>query len=303
MPAMKDTPSINDRSILTSDGTRIAYRVEGSGPALVLTNGLTTTTTFWKYLRPIWLRRHTVVTWDLPGHGASSPAATQASTSVEAQAQIVTSVMRAAEVERAFQIGWSTGTQVVLEVYRQFPERCLGLAMLLGPAEHVLDTARLPIAGKRIQALMQATPGALFAPICRVMAASMNTAAGHLSGRAFGLIGPAANDADVREMTQHIASVDPRSLRWLLLAIAANSGADVLAKLRVQLLIVSGDKDPFAPSDLVGVPMHRLAPGSELVRLAEGTHTALLEQPVVIGRAVESFIAHAMSGASRVNGR
>ena len=47
----------NDQSLLAPDGTRIAFRAVGSGPTLLLTNGLTTTSTFWKYLIPIWLER------------------------------------------------------------------------------------------------------------------------------------------------------------------------------------------------------------------------------------------------------
>jgi haloacetate dehalogenase len=74
--------SINDRELRAPDGTRIAYAIAGSGPALVLTNGLTTTTTFWKYLRPIWLQRHTIVTWDMPGHDNSGPAASDAGATI-----------------------------------------------------------------------------------------------------------------------------------------------------------------------------------------------------------------------------
>jgi pimeloyl-ACP methyl ester carboxylesterase len=114
----------NDRQLTLNDGTRIAYRVEGDGPPFVLTNGLTTTTTFWKYLRPIWSREHRVVTWDLPGHGRSGPAESAMTATIEAQPSIVRAVMNAVGIEHACQIGWSTGTQVVLELYRQFPQRC-----------------------------------------------------------------------------------------------------------------------------------------------------------------------------------
>ena len=41
----------NHLTVSAPDGTTIAYSVAGKGPALVLTNGLTTTSFFWKYLR------------------------------------------------------------------------------------------------------------------------------------------------------------------------------------------------------------------------------------------------------------
>ena len=64
----------------------------------------------------------------------------------------------------------------------------------------------------------------------------------------------------------------------------------MLSQLAVPLLILSGDRDPFAPSELVGVPLHRAAPGSQLLRLPNGTHTALLEEPQLIADTVEEFV-------------
>lgn len=122
----------SERTLIARDGTRIAYAVAGEGSAFVLTNGLTTTTSFWKYVRPIWLRNHTVITWDLPGHGRSGPAQSAATARVEAQPELMMGILDALAIERAVHIGWSTGCQLVLEAYRQFPERCSRLALLFG---------------------------------------------------------------------------------------------------------------------------------------------------------------------------
>jgi pimeloyl-ACP methyl ester carboxylesterase len=285
--------SINDCQLTTEDGTRIAYRVQGKGPALVLTNGLTTTTTFWKHLLPIWLERHTVITWDLPGHGRSGPALTPYSATVQAQPRFVADVMQAAGVERAFQIGWSTGSQIVLETYRQLPERCEGLVMLLGPAGRVLQTTRLPLGGDLIHQLLRSTPPGAFAGIFHVLARGMSAPGSHTLGRLLGLIGKNASAQDVQQMLQHIGTVDATTLQRMVCSAETHNARDVLPTLAVPLLIVAGDKDPFAPSELVGVPLHNLAPFSELLRLPEGTHTAMLEQPTLIAEAVERFITAA----------
>lgn len=282
--------SINDRFLTTADGTRIAYGVAGSGPALVLTNGLTTTTTFWDHLRPLWLRRHTVVTWDLPGHGRSGPAMSAQSARVHAQPRIVASVMRAAGVERAFQIGWSTGCQIVLETYRQVPERCEGLVALLGPAGHVLDTTKLPLGGGAIHGLARLTPSPVFNALYRLVGLGVAAPGSTALGRLLGLVGKNAADADVARVLGHIGTVHPTTLQRMLCSVQEHSAHDVLGTLGVPLLIVAGDKDPFAPSELVGVPMHLAAPQSELLRLPRGTHTALLEEVELIANAVERFI-------------
>ncbi|MFY0542183.1 hypothetical protein [Nannocystis pusilla] len=36
-----------DRTIVAADGTRVVYRREGEGPALLLCNGITTSRFFW----------------------------------------------------------------------------------------------------------------------------------------------------------------------------------------------------------------------------------------------------------------
>jgi pimeloyl-ACP methyl ester carboxylesterase len=284
---------LDERFLEVEDGTRVGFSVEGRGSALVLTNGLTTTTTFWKYVQPILVRRHTVIMWDLPGHGRSGPAGSELTGSVQGQPAIVARVMDAVGVRRAVQVGWSTGCQVVLEVCRRQPERCAGVALLFGPAEHVLQTTRLPVPGVVIEQLVRRLPDAAFALFCQGVSRAL-LAPGHLHvGRLMQLIGQHARADDVREFLGHIGRVDPRTLRILLLSLQKHSGLDVLKSLSVPLLIMAGDRDPFAPSELVGVPLHAAAPDSQLVRLADGTHTALLEEPELIAEALEALTARA----------
>jgi len=293
---------MNDRFLLADDGTRIAYGVAGSGPALVLTNGLTTTTTFWEYVRPIWLQRHTVITWDLPGHGQSGPAQSDATARLHYQPEIVARVMDAVGVRRAAQIGWSTGSQVVLELYRRYPERCVSLALLFGAAGRVLSTTQLPLAGKWIERLVRATPPAAFGLVHGALARAMRAPGSLALARKLTLVGEQARAQDVQRVIAHIGSVDPRTLRVMLLSSQEHTAHEVLSQLRVPLLILAGDQDPFAPSELVGVAMQRAAPGSELLRLPSGTHTALLEEPELIGRKVEEFVQRAFAAEGAAEG-
>jgi pimeloyl-ACP methyl ester carboxylesterase len=285
--------SINDRTLLCHDGTRIAYRVEGSGPALVLTNGLTTTTTFWKYVRPHWLRDHTVVTWDLPGHGNSGPAHSADSATVEAQPRFIAQVMRAAGIAHAAQVGWSTGAQVVLEMYRQSPELCESVVMLLGGAGNTLANMRLQVGGPVIDALATYLPKNAFGALFRTLSHGVRRPSAGSIGRMLGLIGAHVSELDVQEITEHIARVDPDMLQVFLRSCQTHSAQASLSALRVPLLIVAGDADPFAPTDSVGLPLARAAQSCELVRLPQGTHTALLEEPRLIADSVSRFLARA----------
>ena len=111
------------------------------------------------------------------------------------------------------------------------------------------------------------------------------------------MIGENARPGDMQRVIAHIGSVDARTLRMMLLSAEEQSAYDLLPHLTVPLLILAGDRDPFAPSELVGVPVHRAAPGSELIRLPSGTHTALLEEPELIARSVEDFVRRSFAAS------
>lgn len=271
------------------DGTELAYWVRGQGTPLVLSNGLTTTTNFWSQLLPSWERAHRVLTWDLPGHGLSSPARTERSASIAEQPELLVRLMDEAGIERAAQIGWSTGCQVVLEMYRRYPDRCSALVLLLGSAGRVLSTAALPLPGPAIDWIVRHTPHSLFGAATRVLATVANAPGGQLAPRAFGLIGARTTQGDAALITQHLTRIDTRTVQTMIASAHAHSAWDVLPHIAVPVFIAAGDLDPFAPAATVGTRMHALCPRSVLLRLPQGTHTALLDHADEIGAAVGDF--------------
>ena len=130
---------VNDRSLLGPDGSLLAYRVEGRGPALLLTNGITTSNFFWSYLHDRWSPKHTVINWDLKGHGRSAPARSPEAASITALADDLLRVLDASGQRRTTLVGFSMGCQVSLEAYRRAPDRVAALVLLLGPAGRVFD--------------------------------------------------------------------------------------------------------------------------------------------------------------------
>ncbi len=279
----------NDRFITAPDGTSIAYGVAGQGPALVLTNGLTTDASFWARLWPIWIERYTVVTWDLPGHGESEPVRTPQGASIRAQPRILAGILDALGIAEATHVGFSVGCQIVLEMYRQFPARCSALVALLGTAEHAITSTALWLPAPIVSTLFHQTPDSLFVAGCRGLSQFASLDVGLAVGRKLGLVGT-ASDRDMREVIDHFGKLDPLTMRTIACSAEAHSAFDVLSRLEVPLLIVAGDKDPFAPVQSIGMPMHRAALASELVRLPEGTHTAMLDHAPEIAASVERFL-------------
>jgi pimeloyl-ACP methyl ester carboxylesterase len=257
----------------------------------MLTNGLTTSTFFWKYVAPALAARHTVVLWDFAGHGASGPARTAAATDIEAQPAIMARVMDAVGIRCAAQIGWSLGCQVVLELLRQEPARASAIGLLFGPSGNALSSTRLPLPAPLLRGLLVHARGANFTAVFQRLTHLTRVPGGFSLLRASGLIGAGISDPDLAELLTQFRSVDAPSLRQLACSAERHTAHDVLAACRLPVLLMAGDADPFAPFETVGAPMHALCPRAELVRLAACTHTALLDQPEPIAAALLAFLA------------
>jgi pimeloyl-ACP methyl ester carboxylesterase len=276
------------------DGTRIAYESIGEGPALLLTNGLTTSTLFWKYLAPLWAERHRVITWDLPGHGRSQRPNTLACVEMEAQPAIMARILDAEGVARASHVGFSIGCQIVLEMARQEPARCQAVGLLLGTAGRVFDTLELPV-GKLFPKLLLKMPPSAFVAWYALMARAAQFRHSGPVAKRLGLVGANAKDEDVQELAHHLLSLDAISLQRMGQSAARHSALDVLERLALPLLIVAGARDPFAPLHSVGRVLHAQNARSELLVLPNATHTALLDDWPLIGSAVERLLARVPS--------
>ncbi len=278
----------NDRNVVAADGSRIAYGIQGDGPPLVLTCGLTTSGYYWKYLLPRWVQRFTVITWDLKGHGLSEPARGTEGVTMAALGDDLIRILDDAGIDSAILAGFSMGVQVILEATRHSPDRVTALMPLFGPYQRVLDTALRPF-GRLMGHVLRRTPDPLFTLATRGFAGLARYPLTHRFGQLIRLIGADASVADMRLYVDHLSELHPPTIAAMALAAQAHSAADLLPTITAPTLIIAGDADPFAPASLVGEPMCRLMPNAELLRLAKGTHTSLFEHAPEIERAFADF--------------
>jgi pimeloyl-ACP methyl ester carboxylesterase len=283
---------VNDRTLVAADGTQVAYHIHpgGPGPTLALTNGITTSNFFWSYLYRRWAPGHTLINWDLKGHGRSGPARSPEGASIPALADDLLRILDVAGIERTVLVGFSMGCQVSLELYRRAPERVSALVLLLGAAGRVFDTALGPL-GKLLHRGIGRMSPRVFALSLRGVQRLVASPIGYPLGRGLHMIGPAAGRADVQRFIDHfVDELDPPTLAAMALAAQAHDAHDLLPRITVPTLVVGGDSDIFAPGPRVAAQMHRQIPASELLRLPHGTHTSLFEHHAEIGAAVDEFL-------------
>ena len=114
----------------TVHGYRRAYRLTGSGPAVLLVHGIGDSSESWVPVMSDLARDHTVVAPDLLGHGGSDKP--RADYSVAAYANGMRDLLTVLGVERATIVGHSLGGGVAAQLAYQYPELCERLVLVAG---------------------------------------------------------------------------------------------------------------------------------------------------------------------------
>jgi pimeloyl-ACP methyl ester carboxylesterase len=163
-------PRDADLRFRTVHGYRRAFRVAGSGPALVLVHGIGDSSATWESIIPALARHHLVIAPDLLGHGHSDKP--RADYSVAAYANGVRDLLGVLGINRATLVGHSLGGGVAMQFAYQFPDRTERLvligsggagpevnpvlrAMTLPGATALLHTLRLPTMRRQVGAAVE----------------------------------------------------------------------------------------------------------------------------------------------------
>lgn len=116
---------------LELQGTQLFYECHGDGnPPLVFVHGYTCSHDDWQPQVDFFRTRQYVVTCDLRGHGASSSDPERCS--IESMGTDISALLSALDLQPAILVGHSMGCRVVLQAYRDAPQRVAGLILVDG---------------------------------------------------------------------------------------------------------------------------------------------------------------------------
>lgn len=266
-------------------GHRVAYRLAGSGPGLVLVHGITARSDTWRRVAPRLAKRFTVLAPDMLGHGES--AKPRGDYSLGAYASGIRDLMLLLGIDRATFVGHSLGGGVAMQLAYQFPERCERLALVSSGG-----------LGREVSPLLRAAslPGSEF--VIPLLASSGLLSVGEKLSLALSRLGfrPAT---DVEEVARGHASLQDPLARAAFLhtlrSIIDPAGQRVDARDRLYLaaevptLIVWGRRDRVIPVDH-GRDAAELIPGCQLEIFEEAGHHPQLDEPERFVEVLEDFI-------------
>ena len=112
------------------NGVKIDYEVHGSGPALLLTHGYSSTSAMWKGQIEALSKHHKLVLWDMRGHGRSDYPDEPAAYSEALTVADMAALLDAVGAETAIVGGLSLGGYMSLAFHRAHPDRVRALLII-----------------------------------------------------------------------------------------------------------------------------------------------------------------------------
>ena len=246
---------------INRDGVKIYYEVHGEGPPLLLTHGYSSTSAMWHGQVDALAKDHTLILWDMRGHGQSDYPDDPAAYSEALTVGDMASILDAVGAKRAIIGGLSLGGYISLAFYRAYPDRARALLIIdTGPGFKKND------AREAWNARALATADKLEREGLDVLKAATRERATASHRNAKGLALAARG-----MLTQRDARV-----------------IELLPDIKVPALIVVGaDDTPFlAASDYMAAKI----PGAQKVVIPAAGHAVNIDQPKAFVDAVAPFL-------------
>lgn len=252
---------------VAADGTRLAWRSEGSGSPLLLIAGQATALTGWEPIVPELAKSFRVIRFDHRGIGESDEGPSEYFSTREFAADALT-VLDAAGVQRAHIYGHSMGGRVAQWLAIDHPDRVGALILAATSAGGFLGKNRDPEATR---ALTSGDPEQL-----QPLFFDEDWAAEHSEA--------------VRTFFTSRASKPAKRRHFR--ASKEHDARSSLGTIRAPTLILHGTDDPLTPLDNALV-LRELIPRSVLVKISDGRHGFHLDHPETLNW-IRRFIARKM---------
>lgn len=258
--------------IYHSDGAKLSYRDSGAGTPVVFLHPTPIDGEYWRPLTENLVGIRAIVP-DLRGHGASElgshlPVGAFAAVpdapvlTVKQLAEDILKLLDETKIEKAVLAGCSIGGYVLLELWRQAPQRIAGLAFVCSKPHPDTEAGK----AKRVGAIAQVRAG---------------ESAALLDGMAQNLVGSSARQhrPEIVAQLRSRMTLGPEALVAVQAGLAARPDSlPTVPTIDVPVLAIAGGEDPgVTPKDMEAL---QAAPGGcELHVLPDAGHFAAYEQP------------------------
>jgi pimeloyl-ACP methyl ester carboxylesterase len=246
---------------LDRDGVSIYYEVHGEGPPLLLSHGYSATSQMWRPQIEALGSTHTLITWDMRGHGRSDSPRDDAAYSERLTTADMAALLDHLGYQEAIIGGLSLGGYMSFAFYADYPDRVRALLIIDTGPGFKNDQAR---ENWNTYALERA-------------AAIEKDGAGALEGRSAEQA--AAEHEDITGLVYAARNMLTQSTPRVI---------QLLPEINVPTLVLVGAEDEgfLAATDYMAAKI----PGAHKVIIPKAGHAANIDQPAAFNTAVSEFL-------------
>lgn len=287
---MKTTPK-RTGSFESFDGTPIYYEVRGEGEPLILVYGIACLINHWHHQIAYFSKKYQVISFDLRGHQKSNPVADLNQLNMDALAKDIQALMSHLKLKKAHFFGHSFGAPLLLKSYDEFPELFYSMTFING-------FARNPIKGMFgldivepffyfLKSQYQTQPE-FWKALWKV--AIDNPMSIYLAALAGGFNLRVTHFKDIEVYVRGVSRMNLEVFLNLFEVLMEYNGEPVLEKIKIPVLIISGENDSVTPIEFQ-LHIKEKIKHSELVVVPYGSHCTQLDFPEYTNLRIEKFLS------------
>lgn len=282
---------IQTGSFTSFDGTPIYYESRGEGEPIIFVYGIGCLMNHWHHQVSYFSKNYRVITFDIRGHHKSTPLAEPNNLSMGDLSKDIHALLEHLNISSAHFVGHSFGAPVILKYFEDAPDKFKSIVFINGFAKN-------PIKGMFgldliepfyyfVKAQYQQAPD-LWTTLWRL--AIDNPVSMRLAALAGGFNIKLTQFKDIEVYARGVARLDLKTFLVLFEEMMIFNGDDILPKISVPTLIVSGENDAVTPQHFQK-QLHDNIKNSELLKVPYGSHCTQLDFPDFINLKLEQFWA------------
>lgn len=257
-------------TIITANGIKVAYRLEGpeGAPVVLFSNSLATNMEMWNDQVAALAGSYRLLRYDTRGHGNSG--AGEGAYSIDLLSNDVIALLDALEIKRCAFVALSLGGMIAQFTAAHHPQRFSALVLC--------DTAlRIngEVWGERIRS---------------VQAHGVEPQVGPSLGRWFTAPFRDRHPEMMEQVRRIILTTSPQGYCNSAAAMRVADLEHITPKIKAPTLVICGADDPSTPPS-ASAAIHAAIPGSRYELIESAAHLPNMEQPVAFNRLLKGFLA------------
>lgn len=272
------------------DGTPIYYEVRGEGEPLVFCYGIACLMNHWVHQLRHFSHRYQTIVFDYRGHHNTPAPSDRANLSLDAICQDIRGLLTHLGHESATFCGHSYGVMILLRYFDLFPKTVRNFIFINGfssnPVKGMFGVDAVAPAFRVFKRGFELFPTTLTslwaATLSNPLAISLSALAGGFNLNLTSL-------KDIEVYARGVATLDLESFIALFEEMTTYDAEDVLARIDVPTLIISGRRDGVTPQSRQR-HMHEQIKNSEFLSVPYGSHCTQLDLPEFVNLRIDKFL-------------